>query len=770
MQGGSPTKIGMRGGTGDSIPPPPVFRLYSAGDASFGGLGNTLNGGTAIKIPTAISPGKRFISFCNSDSSPQATLGVSVTGQFWFLGDRLNGLAGDGTNSGQVNLPGAVTIVGSNWTQVACGANSACGLSGGELWCWGNQLYGRVGNGVNTNAVVARVRLAPNNNWQMVSVGRDHAAGISGGELYTWGRNNNGELGQGDTTTRTTPTRVQSSSNWTWVSCGAIHTLGISGGALYAWGNNGSGRLGDGTTTTRNSPTRIGSGTDWVKVSAGSAFSLGLTGSTGGGSLFGWGVNSSGQLGINNFNAQTTPQLIGSHGTWQDMCALQIATVGISGGELWAWGGNIYGNAMRQNRINAAGTGYTGYGDPAKYQIGNNWSLAMTQNQNGSVGCVNIGTGTGLTSYTWGNNGARTCYFGWDIYNSNTMTEVSVISSNAQPIGSSIDSRITSLPKTFGESEDTLMIFENKMYGLGRYGTLLANLGREYMFDAQIHGGLTWSSVAVNGRSALAIAEGRLYGVGANGNGQLGQGNTTTRSTMGQVQSSSNWTDVSVFTHALGISGGSLYAWGYQGDGRLGDGVSANANVTLPKLIDSGTNWTQVCVGDNHSLGISGGMLYGWGRNNNGQVGNGTQVHVLTPTEIGGGSTAWTKISAAWDFSAGICGGALYTWGINNTGQLGLGNTTTRLTPTRVDSGTQWSEVCCLNTIWTSGPSINRHTMGISGGSLYACGSNTYGQLGLGAVGQQNRFARVGSLTGWTQVAGVTPFWSSVLAVRQTAS
>jgi alpha-tubulin suppressor-like RCC1 family protein len=225
-----------------------------------------------------------------------------------------------------------------------------------------------------------------------------------------------------------------------------------------------------------------------------------------------------------------------------------------------------------------------------------------------------------------------------------------------------------------------------------------------------------------------------------------------------------------VSSHSLGISGNSLYSWGFQGNGRLGDGVSANANVTVPKLIDSNTTWTQVSAGGDHSFGISGGMLYGWGRNNSGQVGNGTQLDVLTPTEVGGGSTAWTYIAAGREFSAGICGGSLYTWGLNFYGNLGLGDTTTRTSPTRVDSSSNWTKVACLS---SSGVPVNQRYMfmlGISGGSLYACGDDQFGQLGVGGGGQRNRFVRVGSLTGWVDVGGSTPFWISSHAIRQTVS
>jgi len=83
--------------------------------------------------------------------------------------------------------------------------------------------------------------------WSKISAGDYHTLAISiNGELWAWGDNYNGELGDGTTINRALPTFVNNSS-WQEVSAGLSHSLGLkSDGTLWAWGRNGAGQLGDG--------------------------------------------------------------------------------------------------------------------------------------------------------------------------------------------------------------------------------------------------------------------------------------------------------------------------------------------------------------------------------------------------------------------------------------------------------------------------------------------------------------------------------------------
>ena len=68
------------------------------------------------------------------------------------------------------------------------------------------------------------------------------------------------------------PTRVGTDTDWVRVTAGWTHTCGVrTDRSLWCWGNNGNGQLGLGDATERLVPTRVGAGTDWARVSSGTA-------------------------------------------------------------------------------------------------------------------------------------------------------------------------------------------------------------------------------------------------------------------------------------------------------------------------------------------------------------------------------------------------------------------------------------------------------------------------------------------------------------------
>ena len=101
-------------------------------------------------------------------------------------------------------------------------------------------------------------QVTPPPKWTDVSISASYSFAINEkGELYGWGSNAQGRLGDGTTTDRRTPSRIGTAADWKSVSGRGSHNLAINTkGEIYAWGRNNDGQVGDGTTIDRSSPVK----------------------------------------------------------------------------------------------------------------------------------------------------------------------------------------------------------------------------------------------------------------------------------------------------------------------------------------------------------------------------------------------------------------------------------------------------------------------------------------------------------------------------------
>jgi alpha-tubulin suppressor-like RCC1 family protein len=140
-----------------------------------------------------------------------------------------------------------------------------------------------------------------------------------------------------------------------------------------------------------------------------------------------------------------------------------------------------------------------------------------------------------------------------------------------------------------------------------------------------------------------------------------------------------------------------LYAWGLGTSGQLGDNTTIN-KASPVTVVGGITNWSKISAGSsaNHSLAlIDTGVLYTWGGNNVGELGDGTTIARSSPITVVGGITNWSQISAGTNFSLALTdNGVLYAWGSNLYGSIGDGTTTYRSSPVTVVGGiTSWSQI-----------------------------------------------------------------------------
>ena len=353
-------------------------------------------------------------------------------------------------------------------------------------------------------------------------------------------------------------------------SAGSAHSVVIGADGALWAWGDNIGQIGDSTAITRINPVRIGFHTDWAYVSAGTFHTAAIRSD---GSLWTWGQNTHGQLGDGTTSARSAPVRVGMASNWYSVSAGDRHTVAIRrDGSLWAWGSN-------ENGQTGDGTGVFSRINP-----------------------VQIGTGMGLAT--------------------------------------------------------------------------------------------GWRSVSAGDRHTVAIrSDGSLWAWGANNRGQLGDHTRLNRSVptrIGLPTWPTGWRSVSAGTsHTAAVrEDGSLFVWGWNNQNQFSDNPIWDR--LFPSQIGLPTGWVSVSAGGRHTVAIrAGGLLWAWGWNEFGQLGTSTQsAGVQTqPIQIVAGLAGadWYSVSAGQDYTLAVrTDGSLWAWGRNNRGQLGDGTTITRLSPERI--------------------------------------------------------------------------------------
>jgi alpha-tubulin suppressor-like RCC1 family protein len=239
---------------------------------------------------------------------------------------------------------GQADVPGGPWQSVAAGLYQTCAIKqDGTLWCWGDNTNGTLGTSdTNSSAVPIQVT---GQGWSQVSANYLHACAVkTDGTLWCWGLNANLEVG---TKSQFPWLPVQLSGTWTQVTTGLYHSCATKpDGTLWCWGGNLSGQLGNDSipvlpTSQTSDPVQV-AGTTWQSVSAGQSHTCAIMLD---GTLWCWGSNSSGQLGDNTVNLRSTPVAVVTSGqTWAMVVAGVTHTCALAtGGSLWCWGDNSAG-------------------------------------------------------------------------------------------------------------------------------------------------------------------------------------------------------------------------------------------------------------------------------------------------------------------------------------------------------------------------------------------------------------------------------------------
>jgi alpha-tubulin suppressor-like RCC1 family protein len=732
------------------------------------GDGSLVSRGTPVRIGTD----NRWQTV---SAGAEHNLALKADGTLWAWGSNASGqlgsLAQGGGPVGNQNAPLRIGTAG-DWVAVAANTSSSYALKGdGTLWAWGLGSAGQLGNGLTTQQNQPVQVLNPSLSgarYVAVAAGADYVLALQAdGSLWSFGSNASGQLGQGGPVADTSmPAQILiatalSDNDWSAIAAGGEHSLALKAdGTLWSWGDNATGQLGLGSTVSRNAPVQVGIDRDWSAIAGGALHTLALKRS---GSLWGWGDNTSGQIGNGTLGQANSPVQIGAPagaGNLVQVSGGAFHSLALkANGDLYAWGDNLNGQfgtggatgSLAPVLVGDDGVGWIA-GDP-----GNQFTLARRSNG---------------TLWSWGDNAAG------QLGNGTLLTA---------PTPAPIDNLDNWAAHSAGFSYVVALRADGTLWSWGdnSFGQLGDNTNDPSPFPLQMlvtnpASALNdWAAVSAGDFHTLALkGDGTLWAWGDNSLGQLGDNTSTPAGkqpnqviTGNPGNFDSNWVAIAAGgSHSLGLQAdGSLWAWGDNSAGQLGDpGIvgSVNFPTQVVNLVEgtapSNSGWKAIAAGFTHSVALQAdGTLWAWGSNFDGQLGNGDtatpnpgnqQAPVLV---LNGGGAPYVAAQAGDAHSlARQADGSLWSWGRNDAGQLGNG--ATDINNPALPNPVPFREVGAASD-WALSGVGGSHSMGLKAdGTLWTWGSNFSGQLGDGSTNDRNTPAAF--LEGFAAVAPTLDF------------
>ncbi|MCL2049378.1 MAG: hypothetical protein FWG87_11710 [Defluviitaleaceae bacterium] len=693
-----------------------------------------------IEIENVLSGMSEFSTEPMVVAGSDHTVALKADGTVWAWGG--NGLAGDGT-IGTRYTP--VQVYGlSNVTAISAGYDHTVALKNdGTVWAWGRDYYGQLGVGGGTYQRYTPAQVTDLNGVTAIAAGINHTVALKDdGTVWAWGYNTWGQLGDGTTALRLTPVQVTDLSNVKAISAGEWHTVALKDdGTVWAWGSNTRGLLGIGEAITTESLTPI-QVTDLSNVTAISASSYHTVALKSDGTVWSWGYNTYGQLGIGLYYGSTAPrytpvQVTGlsdvtsiSTGWYQYTVALK------NDGTAWTWGNNECGQL-------GDGTTTDRHTPVRVTDLSNVTTISAGLFR--TVALKNDGT-----VWAWGEG----LLLGDGTTAPMRTTPVQVLGVDGVGFlnlrNSTPTTGFNTYPMVGGGNYHTAALKDDGTvwaWGSNEYGQLGDGTTTNRHTPVQVYGLINVTAISGNGwHNAALRADGTVWTWGYNGFGQLGNGTITDRYTPIRANGLSDVTAISTgYYHTVALKdNGTVWAWGHNEYGQLGDGTTTNRNS--PVQVTSLSNVRAISAGAWHTAALKDdGTVWIWGHNGSAQLGLGDVTDRHTPVQVAGLSDV-KAVSASGGHTVALKNdGTVWAWGWNDFGQVGDGTTVSvRYTPVKVTS---------LDNVTTISGQYG-HTVAIKNdGTAWAWGNNEYGQLGDGTTTNRNTPVQITSLDTVTAIS-----------------
>ena len=596
------------------------------------------------------------------------------------------GQLGDDTKTGPRFTPVAVSGL-VDATKLVAGATHACALRAvGTLVCWGGNGQGQLGTGNTTDRDVPTPVVAMANVTEIAAGLRFTCAARTPGTAFCWGANNVGQLGIGSTSANSLlPVEALSTLALREIAAGETHAChSRSAGQTFCWGGNSAGQTGVGAVSASQSQPQNVRGLASLELAAGRKHTCALAAND---VVRCWGDNALGQLGNAGTAAALQPAVViglaGSVSARRIAAGTNHSCATRADGALACWGRNdssAIGDGTTTDRLlpTAVRTdGLPSFQGFLSVAGGGNHNCALAVTSDGSI----LNPGIAIAPACWGDN---------------RDGEVDPLDANDFVRTPELSSPRSNRVLSAGSFHSCAVNGDNRVRCWGnndsrQLGTPDTTVSLNDIVEVD-----AVATVSGGAHSCLLRADGRILCWGSNGFGQLGNGTRIDSATPREVGGIT--TAVALATQrdhncALLVTG-AVVCWGRNDFGQVDGTLGGDRVVPTPVSgLQTGVA-VGVSAGFQHSCALTaGGRVRCWGRNNEGQLGNNSTIDSLAPVEVllaARTPSALTGVVGLVSDAEHNCAlrttGQPVCWGRNPEGQLGDGTRTRRLAASGVGS------------------------------------------------------------------------------------